>query len=99
MAGKPRGAGDGKKAGGRSSKQAKDAVKKVLLDNFERIAEELVHRTLGGNTNCLKLLFELADGRASMEDEGTLRRFRSLAAEWAAEPEWAGEAAKEAGEE
>jgi len=47
---------------------------------------------LGGNTSCAKLLFDLADGQVSMEDEGTMRRFRSLAEEWAAEPKWEGEA-------
>jgi hypothetical protein len=88
--GKPRGTGARNKAKGRAEKVRK-AAEKALLENFENIAQALVLRTIAGNSNCTKLLFDLADGQASMEDEGTLRRFRSLAEEWAAEPKWEGE--------
>jgi hypothetical protein len=90
--GKLRGAGARKKAGGSGTAQASQAAEKVLLKDFEAIARSLLRRTFEGNTDCAKLLFDLADGQASMEDEGTMRRFRSLAEEWAAEPKWEGEA-------
>jgi hypothetical protein len=89
--GKPRGTGARKKANGRTAKLRK-TTEKALLENFQDIAQSLVMRTVAGNASCTKLLFDLADGQASMEDEGTLRRFRSLAEEWAAEPKWEGEA-------
>jgi hypothetical protein len=89
--GKPRGTGAQKKANGKPAK-LRNAAEKALLENFQGIARSLVMRTIAGNSSCTKLLFDLADGQASMEDEGTLRRFRSLAEEWAAEPKWEGEA-------
>jgi hypothetical protein len=89
--GKPRGTGAREKASDKTARM-KETAEKALLENFENIAQALVMRTIAGKADCTKLLFDLADGQASMEDEGTMRRFRSLAEEWSAEPKWEGEA-------
>lgn len=90
--GKLRGTGARKKTSGCGAAKVRQAADKVMMRNFEGLAQSLMKFTLGGNTSCAKLLFDLADGQVSMEDEGTMRRFRSLAEEWAAEPKWEGEA-------
>jgi streptomycin 6-kinase len=89
--GKLRGTGARKQAGGSGAAKVRQAADKAMMRNFEGLARSLMQLTLGGNTSCAKLLFELADGQVRMEDEGTMRRFRSLAEEWAAEPTWEGE--------
>lgn len=90
--GKLRGTGARKKKSGCGAAKVRQAADKAMMRNFEGLAQSLMQFTLGGNASCAKLLFDLADGQASMEDEGTMRRFRSLAEEWAAEPKWEGEA-------
>ena len=89
--GKLRGTGSRKKAGGCGAAKVRQAADKAMMRNFEGLARSLMQLTLSGNTSCAKLLFELADGQVRMEDEGTMRRFRSLAEEWAAEPTWEGD--------
>jgi hypothetical protein len=87
VARKPHGRGAQKSVVNRGKASLNAAADKALKLNCEKITDALLNRTLGGNTTCAKLLFDLADGQIDCEDEVALQGFVSLAERLAAEPE------------
>jgi len=66
------------------------AAAKVLLEKAVEIAQSLGAKALGGNERCFKILCELASQYKEQQAilERQRRPKRSLAMEWANEPEW-----------
>jgi hypothetical protein len=67
-----------------------EAAEKTLAENSCEIAQSLYNSALKGNVSGARLLLELAQTPAEMEDEETvpLPRPPSTAKKLAAEPEW-----------
>lgn len=81
-------AGQKKKPGSRVAAKMSEVAGKALEENSEMIVNSLVQSTLGGNTNSAKLLFSLADGQLSSEEEKKMQPCSSQAKKLASEPEW-----------
>jgi hypothetical protein len=88
----------GKKATGRGASMLNEAADKTLEENSSEIAKSLLANTLKGNVSSIRMLMELAGGPAESGKAGTKRRFRSIAKELAAEPEWSDDAIEAAAE-
>lgn len=59
--------------------------------NANEIAQSLLDSTLAGHVLSAKLLIDLAEGDADLEDAINKRPLRTLAMDLAAEPEWEGD--------
>jgi hypothetical protein len=84
----PRGAGTRKKAIGRGAAKLREAASKALARNSSKIAKSLVDNSVKGHLPSTQLLIKLADGSDEGADAAEALLIRSLAKEWAAEPEW-----------
>lgn len=73
----------------------REAAEKVLMDHSTAVAEALLECIKGGNANCAKFLFALAEGRVAMEDAGPLERLQTIAEELASQPPWQDEVDQE----
>ena len=67
------------------------AALKLVDDNACEIARSLYESTLAGHVLSAKLLIDLAEGNADVEDAINKRPLRTLAMDLAAEPEWEGD--------
>jgi hypothetical protein len=67
-------------------KKLRKAALKTIREKGEQIAEKLLELTLGGDITCAKFLVALIEN-APPPTQRT-RKFQSLAAQWAAEPQW-----------
>jgi hypothetical protein len=88
----------GKGNAGRDLKKVNKAALKLMEDKAGEIADALYGDLLGGKLLSARLLVELAKGSAEAAEAVTMRPFRSLALELAAEPEWPGEVLEAAAE-
>ena len=67
-------------------KKLRKAALKTIREKGEQIADKLLELTLKGDITCAKFLVALIEN-APPPTQRT-RKFQSLAAQWAAEPEW-----------
>ena len=79
-----------RKTGGRGSVKMSEAAGRALELNSEEIAATLLKSTLEGNVNSAKLLFALAEGQTSAEEQEKKaeKKNRSVAEMLGMEPEW-----------
>jgi hypothetical protein len=75
---------------GKVKKLNKEALK-LMDEKATEIAQFLLNNTLDGQVPSARLLVELAEGDVGAEEALTMRPFRSVALELAAEPQWKGE--------
>jgi hypothetical protein len=94
----PRGVGTRKKAIGRGAAKLREAASKALARNSTKIAKSLVDNSVKGHLPSTQLLIKLADGSNGGGDAAEALLIRSLAKEWAAEPEWNADQGEEAAE-
>ena len=67
-------------------KKLRKAALKTIREKGEQIAKKLLELTLEGDMTCAKFLVALIENAPPAHQR--TRKFRSLAAQWAAEPEW-----------
>jgi hypothetical protein len=74
----------------------RESVAKKLLQNADEVAEGLVGKTMEGNVPAFQAAYKVAGEDKAMREalERALRPTRSLATEWASEPEWSGDEAE-----
>jgi len=96
VAGKPLETGTKKKAAGRGTVKLKREANRALDANCDAIARSLVERTIAGDRESLKFMFELAGKSAERTDLGKKWSFSGLAAALATEPKWDGESSEAA---
>lgn len=66
-------------------------VKRVVGSSWADIVGALAAKARGGDLQCAKLLLELMREAQDLGAEEKKQKKRSLATEWANEPEWTGE--------
>jgi hypothetical protein len=67
-------------------KKLRKAAIQTIREKGEQIAKKLLELTLEGDITCAKFLVALIENAPPTPQR--IKKFRSLAAEWAAEPEW-----------
>ncbi len=67
-------------------KKLRKAAIQTIRDKSEQIARKLLELTLEGDITCAKFLVALIENAPPTPER--IEKFRSLAAEYAAEPEW-----------
>lgn len=87
----PRRAETRKKTIGRGAAELRAAADMFLDAKCIEIAESLAESSLKGHIQSTKFLFALADGHQELDAEEVSGQLRSLATEWAAEPQWIAE--------
>jgi len=77
-----------KKSSDGTGTRLNEAASKIVDANSDRIAQELMKRTLEGHAMSTQLLVELARGNPELKKALLKGPFRSLAMDLAAEPKW-----------
>jgi len=70
------------------TKNLNEAAQKKLDEKADEIVDSLCQKTIDGNTQCGRLLVELAQRNEKAEEATKPKPFRSFALELASEPEW-----------
>jgi len=73
------------------TKKLNEAALKKLDEKADQIVDSLCQKTIDGNTQCGRLLVELAQRNEEAEQAARPGPARSFASELASEPQWAGE--------
>ena len=94
----PRAAETPTQATGRGIAILCEAANMVLEDSGLDIAMALGKSSIGGHIQAVRFLFDLAKLQQELGQTEKAQRMRSLASEWAAEPEWNGEKSTDSAE-
>jgi hypothetical protein len=94
----PREAETQKKTTGRGAEMLRQAASMVLEDQSLEIALALADSSIDGHIQCAKFLYDLAKLQEELGKTEVARKTRSLASEWADEPQWTDKPPEEAAE-
>jgi DNA-binding phage protein len=74
----------------------REAIAEKLLEDADKVAEGLIAKAKEGNLAAFKVAYQVAGEDKAIREalERALSPKRSLAAEWASEPEWSGDDAE-----